>query len=293
MAKKNFALTRNPLFSGPTLAERVVPEKTHSFLPYREIDIDLIDPDRNQPRVNFDEEKLGELVESIKTYGVLSPILVKPSKTTGRFSLIAGERRLRASKIAGLIKIPTMVRSDASDNDEKVLAIQLVENLQRAELTPLERAHAIGALKESYNLSIRDVAEKIGISKSGIQRSLDLLNLPDDLLNALREGASESKILMLAEIKNEKERGHLLKDLDSYTRSRLAAEVDRKKTSTKKPVAPALSADDEKIRDDVQRSLGLKISIARSSSDKEKGKISIEFYSKNDLQELYKRLVDE
>ena len=289
MSKKKLVLANNPLLSGPALSDR---EKTG--IPYRELSISSIDRDPNQPRVNFDEERLNELCDSIKTYGVISPIIVQPGKVPGRYSLIAGERRLRASQMAGLETIPALIDKNADGDSERTLAMQLVENIQRADLTPLERAHAIGALKETYSLSVRDVAHRLGISKSMVQRSLDILDLPDDLLNALREGASESKILLLAQIEDEEIRAGYLKDLDVFTRSQLKKDLDsRSDDEVESKVKGQLSPEDQRISDELQRALGLKVKMFRTSSDSTAGRISIDFYSDEDLQMVFRRLISE
>lgn len=291
MSKKNFLFSNNPLLAGPKFDDRL-----KSGIPYREVPIELIERDPNQPRVHFDQEKLQELSDSIKTYGVLSPLLVKPIPASGKFKLIAGERRFRASQLAGLTSVPVLVNSDTEENEAKTLSMQLVENLQRSDLTPLERAHAIAALKDSHGLSVRDVAEKLGISKSMVQRSLDILNLPADLLNALREGASESKILLLSKIEDPTLRATYLKDIDSLTRS----EIDQKAVAdgVKKPNAKAshdqgvaLTAEDQRIVDEIQRAIGLKVKMSKTSPTGEGGKLAIEFYSAADLQELFRKLI--
>lgn len=287
MTKRRLVITNNPLLSGPPLEER-----ERSGIPYRQIPISVIDRDANQPRVMFDEEKLRELSYSIKTYGVLSPLLVRPSRIPGRYMLIAGERRLRASQLAGLASVPVLIDQDADTTSDRTLAMQLVENLQRADLTPLERAHAIGALKEAHNLSVRDIADRLGISKSMVQRSLEILDLPDDLLNALREGASESKILLLSKIEDEEIRSSYLKDLDVLTRRQLEKNLD--KTAANNEDKPsALSAEDERIADEIQKALGLKVKMHRPAPGVEGGRLSIEFYSNADLQEIFRKLVAE
>lgn len=290
MSKRKLILANNPLLSGPKLEDR-----DRSGIPYRELPMSAIERDPNQPRVNFDEEKLSELANSIKTYGVLSPILVRPSSQPGKYILIAGERRFRASQTLGLTSIPALVDQSGDETGERTLAMQLVENLQRADLSPLERAHAIGALKESYTLSIRDVADKLGVSKSMVQRSLDILELPDDLLNALREGASESKILLLANIENEEIRASYLKDLDVLTRSQLKKDLEKSKDvgDELSSASVALSPEDQRITDEIQRSLGLKVKMIRNRQEPESGRISVEFYSNEDLQEVFRKLVAE
>ena len=288
MAIKNrLTLANNPLLSGPALHER-----QSVGLPYREIPISSIERDPNQPRVSFDEDRLRELADSIKQYGVLSPILVQPSRVAGKFKVIAGERRLRASKMLGLEYIPALVDAESESDGEKILSIQLVENLQRSDLTSLERAHAIGALRDTYSLSVREIAARLGISKSMVQRSLEILELPDDLLNALREGAAESKVLMLAKISDPEERAVHLRDIDSLTRDELKINVEKSKTT--KPSASeevTLSPEDRRIAEEIQRAIGVKAKLSRNSSNSESGKVILEFYSGEDLQEIFRRLV--
>lgn len=281
-SKRKLLLANNPLLSGPAFDER---ERSGS--PYREIRVTLIDRDPNQPRREFDEAKLDELSHSIKTYGVLNPILVKPSKAVGRFSLIAGERRLRAAIKAGLETVPVMIDQREDESKATTLAMQLVENLQRSDLTPLERAQAIGALKESYDLSVRDIGQKLGISKSMVQRSLEILDLPADLLNALKEGTSESKILLLSKIEDPEIRASYLKDLDVLTRSKLERNLQDEKEKSVSTITP----EDRRITDEIQRAIGLKVRISRSSSESESGKLTIDFYSTSDLQEVFRKLV--
>ena len=283
---KKLIFQNNPLLSGPALLDR---EK--SAIPYREIPLAAIERDTNQPRISFDEERLNELAQSIAKYGVLSPVLVKPGKVPGRYCLIAGERRVRASRIAGLSAIPALVDHENDERGVRTLSIQLVENLQRSDLTPLERAHAIGALKEAHGLSVRDVAEHLGVSKSMVQRSLELLELPDDLLNALRQGASESKILLLAKIESAEKRAAYLKDLDGMPRRELEKHVEEAGHA-----GPARKIDsspeDVRIADEIRRALGLKVKLVRAGSQSESGRIVIDFYSEADLQEIFRKLVN-
>lgn len=286
MAKK-IVLSNNPLFSGPSYQDR----ESGGAIPYREISISSIERDPNQPRVNFEEEKLNELADSIRTYGVLTPIMVKAGKLPGKYVLVAGERRFRAAQKVGLASIPAIVDSEKDEDGERTLAIQLVENLQRADLAPLEKAYAISALKESYELSIREVAGKLGISKSAVQRSLDLLDLPDDLISALRQGASESKILVISKITDPKERAVLLKQIDSISREDLILKVKPKKSQIKTRAVKQLSPEDRRIVDEMQKSLGLKVGISRSSGKEDAGKLSINFHSESDLQTIFRRLV--
>jgi ParB family chromosome partitioning protein len=272
---------------GPALDER-----GRGGVPYKEIALSAIEADPNQPRQVFDEEKLQELAESIKLYGVLSPILVRAGKLPGRYTVISGERRFRASKLAGLSTIPAIV-NQSEDANGRMLAMQLVENLQRADLAPLERAHAIGALRDAHNLSIRDIADKLSISKSAVQRSLEILQLPDDLMNALREGAAESKVLLLAKIDDEKMRASYLKDLDVLTRSQLERDLESKKEQNEpsNQDSKVINAEDLRISDEIQRALGMKVRLNRPSPDAENGRLTIEFYGEGDLQILFRKLI--
>ena len=287
MARKQLFLKNNPLAGGPSLAER-----KESSLPYREIPLSAIDRDPNQPRVHFDQEKLDELATSIATYGVLTPVLVRPGRLPGKFILVAGERRLKAAGKAGLQSIPAMVDNEPDESGERTLAIQLVENLQRAELTSLERAHAIGALRDAFKLSVRKVADRLGISKSSVQRSLELLELPDDLINALREGAPESKILELSKVKDLEQRKAYLKNLDSLTREEI--KVVRSKTNKPKTVRKSkISPEDARVVDEMQRALGLKVKLTRKGKKSENAVVSIETYSDSDLQLVFRKLISE
>jgi len=289
MAKRGLLLANNPLLSGPRLEDR-----ERSGIPYRELPLALIDRDPNQPRKSFDEDRLRELAESIRTYGVLSPLLVRPSTTSpGRYLLIAGERRYRASEMAQLQKVPTLIDQGDAKLGDRTLAMQLVENLQRADLNPLERAHAIGMLRDQYKLSVRDIGEKLGISKSMVQRSLEILELPEDLMKALRDGASESKVLLLAKIEDIEIRASYLKDLDVLTRGQLEKDIQKRSSDTTSSKSSAPTSEDRRITDDIQRALGLKVRLLRSAPESNDGKISIDFYSEQDLQELYRKLVTE
>lgn len=289
MSKRNFSFANNPLMQGPGLEER-----TKGGVPYREIPLSAIEADPNQPRRSFDEEKLQELADSIRQYGVLSPILVRAAKLPGRFTVISGERRFRASNLAGLSSIPAVV-NQGDEALDRTLAIQLVENLQRDDLTPLERAQAIGALKDAHNLSIREIAEKLSISKSAVQRSLEILQLPEDLLIALRDGAAESKVLLLAKIDDPTLRASYLKDLDVLTRAELEKNLKEPKNNEANDdaVQKQVSAEDVRIADEIQRSLGMKVKLSRVSADSENGRLSIDFYGDGDLQILFRKLIAE
>lgn len=297
MAKKKLKFNSNPLLSGPSFVSRA-----KSGSPYRELNIEDIDIDPDQPRRLFNPEKLGELSDSIKQYGVMSPILVRVSNG-GTYRLISGERRLRAAKLAGLKSIPVVV-DQGPEEDETNLPKQLVENLQREDLTIMERAIAVGQLRDSHKWSIREIAQKLGVSKGFVQRSLEVLDLPDDLQAALISGAAETKILVLARIGDRDLRAKFLSQLEDFTRAQLESEVDRVlaliegngelyhggtgQASRKRK--SRLSAEDERIVTDLQEKLSAKVYLIRKKNNPEHGRIMVEFYSNNDLSEIYRRL---
>ena len=162
----------------------------------QEISVASIDPNPNQPRSHFDEDALAELSASIKAIGLLQPVLVRPSSTPDRFELIAGERRWRASKRAGLSTIPAIVRVT---DDVSSVEQALVENLHRQDLTPLEEAAAYQQLLEDFSMTHEQVATKVGKSRSAITNSLRLLSLPPTIQQYLAEGrlsAGHAKALL-------------------------------------------------------------------------------------------------
>jgi ParB family chromosome partitioning protein len=211
---------------------------------------------------------------------------------------VAGERRFRASKLLGKETIPAIIESD--EDISNILSKQLVENLQRQDLNPLERAFAIGRMRDRLKLSFRDIATKLGVSKAVVQRSLEILTLPEDLQAALAEGASESKIFVLKEIADPAARRPLIERLEQLTREALQGEVERWRgdkvyhggTLKAKPQkhGDELSTDDRRVVEEIQRSLGTKVQLQRSKSKPERGKLVIEFYNKDDFAEICERL---
>lgn len=295
MTRKFNILEKNPLLAGPSLDSRA---KLGS--PYRLLPIDQIDFDPEQPRREFDQEALAELAASIQEYGVLCPILVRV-EANGRFMVVAGERRLRACKLLALDTIPAVVDS-ADPAENTTLAKQLVENLQREDLSPLERSLAIGQLRDKYGWSIREIAKRLGISKTSVQRSLEILELPDDLQALLQSGGSESKVMLLTKLPTREMRSKFISILDDLTRAQLEEEIEKllrgdtsgfdpkvyhggtpKKSRDKRP-------EDKRLEEELQRSLGTRVEILRHPSKEDAGKIVVEFFSREDLSEIYRRL---
>jgi ParB family chromosome partitioning protein len=293
MTRKKIDFNTNPLLSGPSLGAR-----TRSGSPFRFIPLSDIDIDPDQPRRVFDEEALNQLSSSIAEYGVISPILVR-ILDGGTYRLISGERRFRAAKMAGLDSVPAMIEQEESDG-ASLLSKQLVENLQREDLGSMERALAIGQLRDQFSLSVREISQKLGISKSSVQRSLEILGLPDDLQAALIAGASESKILTLAQVEDRNLRKSLLSAINQYSRRELEALIKenlntepalKEKVShggTAKREPQSLSIEDQRIVEDMQKSLGTKVQMQRGKNGQ--GRLLIDFYSDDDISELYRRV---
>ena len=182
MAKKNSGLGRglDAIFLDNTLAEETV----HSEEKITKLKISLVDPKRDQPRKHFDKEALEQLAASISENGLLQPILVR-EYGDGRYQIIAGERRFRASKLAGLTEIPAIV---LERDDKKAAQIALIENIQRENLNPIEEALAYKALAEEYDMTQEELSQKVGKSRSAIANFVRLLDLPEEVLTMVASG---------------------------------------------------------------------------------------------------------
>ena len=182
MAKKNSGLGRglDAIFLDNTLAEETV----HSEEKITKLKISLVDPKRDQPRKHFDKEALEQLAASISENGLLQPILVR-EYGDGRYQIIAGERRFRASKLVGLTEIPAIV---LERDDKKAAQIALIENIQRENLNPIEEALAYKALAEEYDMTQEELSQKVGKSRSAIANFVRLLDLPEEVLTMVASG---------------------------------------------------------------------------------------------------------
>lgn len=174
------------------------------------VNINFVQPNPNQPRKNFDEERLKELSESIKNYGIIEPIVVRKVGPV-HYEVIAGERRLRASKIAGLTEVPVIVK-EYTDDERKV--ITLLENVQREDLNSVEKAFGYKALIDEFNMTQDEVAEKVGKSRSAIANTLRILSLDEKLLDMIKEGVlSEGHARALLSIEDEAIRDKIVKEV--------------------------------------------------------------------------------
>lgn len=251
-----------------------------------------IDPNRSQPRQKFEDESLDELADSIRQFGVLQPILVQ--KKGNRFEIIAGERRWRASRKAGLTEIPAIVREYS---DQETLELSLIENIQREDLNPIEEAKAFQRLLEEFHLRQEDLAARVSKSRTAITNSVRLLKLDERVQDMLEQGQlsmGHARALIPLEIAEEQyliareiaDRHLSVRDVEKLIKSRLSGK--KKKKDTKKDAAektdPALELAYKEIEERLKQSLGTKTTIRHSGDGS--GKLEIEFYSHEDLEKI-------
>jgi ParB family chromosome partitioning protein len=253
-----------------------------------EIPIDRIRPNPRQPRQVMDQGQLDELAASIREHGVLQPILV--TETLDGYQLVAGERRFRASRQAGLERIPAVVRQLA-DRDQLELA--LVENLQRADLGPMEEAHAFQALVDEFELTHDTIAQRLGRSKSAITNTLRLLDLDPEVQGAIADGRLTAGHARAIGGLPTSQQAHVARTIIDQGFSVRQAEELVRRLREPRQVAPAapqrlLDPDLERVEEDLRRRLGTKVTLARSRNG---GRIIIEFYSDEELGQLYDRLI--
>jgi ParB family transcriptional regulator, chromosome partitioning protein len=254
-----------------------------------EIPLARIEPNPRQPRQRFDAEELEALAASIGEHGVLQPILV--TETLDGYQLIAGERRFRAARLAGLERIPAVIRQLA---DRAQLEVALVENLQRADLGPMEEAAAYRSLIAEFGLTHEEIARRVGRAKSTVTNTLRLLDLDARVQTALVDGAlSEGHARALAGLPVEQQGRVAQTVIEQELSVRQAEELVRRLREPREPKAAAeprhrLDPDLERVEDDLRRRLGTKVTLARSRKG---GRIIIEFYSDEELGQLYDRLI--
>lgn len=268
----------------------LIPSRTASLAAPAEIPIARIQGSPYQPRKHVDQEALQSLADSIAQHGVLQPVLV--TETLDGYRLIAGERRLRAAELAGLDRVPAVVRQLA---DQEQLELALVENIQRADLNPLEEAAAYRQLTDEFGLSQEEIARRVGRSRPSVANSLRLLELSAKVQEAIRDGViTEGHARAIASLDRAADQDALLAVLVARGLSvRQAEELARRlKQRGEDPPAERASApvdpDLERIENELRASLGTKVSLARSRRG---GRIVIEFYDDDDLSRLYDRLV--
>ena len=253
------------------------------------IKISEIEPNRSQPRKEFDEASLSELADSISKHGLLQPILVRPL-TLGGYEIVAGERRYRASRMAGLTEVPVIIR-ELSESETMELA--LIENLQREDLTPLEEALGYEVLINEHGFTQEEVAETVGKSRPAVANSLRLLKLPESIAEYLKEDkitAGHARALLTLPTEE-----IMLQVCEQIIKSNLSVrqteKLCKKLTAEKKPPKPAEKVPNyyKEVELTLSESLGRKISVTKSKG-KQGGILQIEFYSDEELTELSNKL---
>jgi ParB family chromosome partitioning protein len=250
------------------------------------IKISEIEPNRDQPRKEFDSEALAELAESISQHGVLQPLLLRPL-VSGGYRIVAGERRWRASRMAGLSEVPAVIR-EMTDAEEMLFA--LIENLQREDLTPLEEARGYRTLIESQDFTQEEVSKTVGKSRPAVTNALRLLNLPEDIQEMLERGeitAGHARTLL--SFKNEDDmrvaaekakQGASVRELEAF-----AKKCNERKEVQPKPQNKTQFYEEAQLA--VGQYLNRKVKVTGS---KKRGTLQIEFYGEEDLQNLLSEL---
>lgn len=251
----------------------------------KKIDINDIEPNKKQPRKNFDEEELNDLSKSILEHGIIQPLVVR--EINGKYEIVAGERRYRAARLAGINEIPVIVKNFS---DQQTLEVALVENIQREDLNPMELACAYSLLMERFDLNQEEVADKVGKSRPSVANILRLLKLHPYVQEKLRENeitfGHARALLSVKESKVQKELTDMIvekqlsvRDVEKYIQM-LSKKADESKEKGEKQ---AYNPFYREIQENLQKLFGTKVSISKGSK---KGKIEIEYYSDDELERI-------
>jgi len=263
-----------------------------------EVDIDLLSPNEQQPRVQMDAAKLDELAESIRVNGIIQPIVVRRSGDAYR--IIAGERRWRAAQRAGLLKVPVAIRDVEASSTEKLLELALVENIQRENLNPVDEAFAYQRLVDEHGLTQDQIATAVGKDRSSVANFLRLLKLPEEVRNDLAGGAISMgharALLGLADAVAQRHgsrevisRGLSVRDTEALVKKMLAAPPAASPRGTPEQAEPPAKDVHTKAAEDRLRfALGTKVRIARKGQG---GTIEIDFGSEDELNRVYEQLI--
>lgn len=256
-----------------------------------EIDIDLIVPNPHQPRIALDEDSLAGLVESVKEHGIIQPLLVTASSAEGVYQLVAGERRLRAARQAGLARVPVVIKDVAN---RELLELALVENLQREDLNVLEQAQAFRRLSEEFGITHEQISARVGKSRTAISNAMRLLALSDEIKASLVSGGiSEGHGRALLSVEDEAVRRHAWRQViergltvrQTETLARRATSAGGVETSARQPAAdPEIAALEERLR----ATVGTKVDLRRRKNGR--GRLVLHFYSDEELEGLLTRL---
>lgn len=252
-----------------------------------ELRLSEIEPNKDQPRVHFDEDALQELAESIQTHGLLQPIVVRPM-LGGTYQIVAGERRWRACRIAGLTSVPVIVKEL---DDKQTMELALIENLQRRDLNPVEEANGYSRLLKEFSLTQDEVAERVGKSRSAVTNALRLLNLPEDMLNALAEGkiSSGHARALLAFSDASAQQTAFIAALNGASVRQLEAMAKSSKAPKKQDVAAKIDSFYREVELALKNETHRKAIVKTGKNGR--GTITLEFYNKDELTELANKIV--
>lgn len=263
-------------------AKEAVTEKKE---PEALVKITMVEPNRKQPRKNFDEDALQELSDSIKQFGLLQPILVQDRKD--HYEIIAGERRWRAAKMAGLKEIPVIVRDYS---DQEIMEISLIENIQREDLNPIEEAQAYKRLLTEFNLKQDEVAERVSKSRAAVTNSIRLLKLSDEVQQmVIDDMISTGHARTLLAVEDKDEQYNLAQRI--FDEKLSVRDVEKLVKNLHKPEKPSKKTDNktmEAIYQDIEEKLKQRLStkVTVTSKGEGAGKIEIEFYNNEDLDRI-------
>lgn len=260
-------------------------EKVENKNPETMVKLSMVEPNGEQPRKNFDEDSLLELAESIKQFGLLQPIIVQDRKN--HYEIIAGERRWRAAKMAGLREIPAIVRTYEK---QKAAEVAMLENLQREDLNPIEEAEGYKNLMENFGLTQESLSRSLGKSRSAIANSVRILSLPQNIIDMVRNGLiSEGHARTLLSIEDDAEKQRLAEEIINGKLSvrdteKIAGEKKTaKKIAEKKEISPEIKEMEKRLSDN----FGSKVKII---TGRKKGKIEIEYYGNDDFTRIMEKL---
>ncbi len=267
------------------------PTKTDDELQTSELPIEKILPNPHQPRTIMDDEELQELAQSIRAHGIIQPLLVIPKNDRDEYVLIAGERRLRAAKLAGLQNVPVIFRQA---NQQEHLELALIENVQRANLSPLETADAYQQLSSEFNLSHEEIAKRVGKSRVSVTNTLRLLKLPEKVKLALAKNSiSEGHARVLLALATPQAQSAVLDIVIKNNYSvRQTEELVKKYSGDRETKSPPKVKDPEvkALEERFQDKLGMRVNLDHRG---DKGKIIIHYYSNEELNSLIERFIED
>ena len=273
-----------------------VPEAPRSGL--IEVDVDRLSPNTQQPRLQMDDARLNELAESIKSNGIIQPILVRRSGDA--FQIIAGERRWRAAQLAGLQKVPVVVRDVPEDGGKDLLALALIENVQRENLNPIDEALAYQRLTETHGLTQEQVAAAVGKDRSSVANLMRLLRLPEEVRGDLVSGAltlgHAKAILALADAAVQRHaareiiaRALSVRDAESLVKKLASQGADAVAPKSKPAAGAGTDVHTRAAEDRLRFALGTKVRIVRRGAG---GTVEIDFGSEDELNRIYEQLTE-